>query len=213
MAGSWNRPGPKRRSRRQTWKPFITGQSRSAHPHAYLNANSKQAPPRSSLATVKLLGHRKSHGLPTRITRCRVEKKMVADVRTRPGRTASHGSQIPAPRAGASAVIHRHAEGPGRTGTNDCGRRPGASRLPAPNLARNGKPKKTANRIWMTQTPRRMMAGEEPAPHATRVRRYVRDVVDSRRRPLLRAVHALGVDPAFVMLPCPRVQFYCLRRC
>lgn len=67
----------------------------------------------------------------------------------------------------------------------------------------------------MTERRERMMAGEEayllPRDRGP-VRRYVRDVVDSRRN-LLGLFMPSALTLLFVMFAVPQVRFTCLRRC
>lgn len=83
--------------------------------------------------------------------------------------------------------------------------------LAGPKLSREERrAEKAANRARMTECRERMMAGEEayllPRDRGP-VRRYVRDVVDSRRN-LLGLFMPSALTLLFVMFAVPQVQFY-----
>jgi Protein of unknown function (DUF3043) len=161
---------------------------------------------RSNLATVKLLGRKKSHdglvapaetdasGSPDvpGASRRTDPKGRPTPKRSEARRNPRKGPVAPAPMTAAEARARRKT-------------------LSGPKLSREErKAQRTASRARMTDRRERMMAGEEayllPRDQGP-VRRYVRDLVDSRR-------NALGLFmPAtltllFVMFALPQLQLY-----
>ncbi len=164
--------------------------------------------PRSNLATVKLLGRKKGHdedaAAPT---------TPVADLPD----AASRGSRITGPKGRptpkrADAARRRAKKGPvapaPMTASEARARR---KALAGPKLSREERrAERTASRARMADRRERMMAGEEayllPRDQGP-VRRYVRDLVDSRRNALgLFMPSALAL--LFVMFAVPQLQLY-----
>src|SRR6516162_150699 len=158
---------------------------------------------RSNLATVKLMGRRKGHeddlvdaaGSPDATPRGsgRTDPKgRPTRKRSEARRNARKGPVAPAPMTASEARARRKS-------------------LPGPKLSREERSaERAANRARMTDRRDRMMAGEEAyllARDQGPVRRYVRDIVDSRR-------NVLGLFmPATLfllmgMFAAPQLQFY-----
>ncbi|BBZ52130.1 hypothetical protein MHEI_38470 [Mycobacterium heidelbergense] len=160
---------------------------------------------RSNLATVKLMGRKKGHDddLDGARDGATVDTQAPGSGRTGPkgrptrkrseaGRYAKKGPVAPAPMTASEARARRKS-------------------LAGPKLSRDERrAQKAAGRARMTDRRERMMAGEEayllPRDQGP-VRRYVRDVVDSRRNVLglfMPATLAL----LFGMFALPQVQLY-----
>ncbi len=144
-------------------------------------------------------------------------RKMVAGLipDARPGRTHRAGRKPPAPRAGPRKrnQSRRHTKkGPVAPAPMTAAQaRARRKSLAGPKLSREERrAEKAANRARMTERRERMMAGEEayllPRDRGP-VRRYVRDVVDSRRN-LLGLFMPSALTLLFVMFAVPQVQFY-----
>jgi DUF3043 family protein len=166
------------------------------------NYGSKRS--RSNLATVKLLGRKKGHeegsvapvaleaAIPPREQRKTDPKGRPTPKRTNARRSTKKGPIAPAPMTASEARARRKS-------------------LAGPKLSREERrAERTANRARMTDRRDRMMAGEEAyllARDQGPIRRYVRDVVDSRRNVLglfMPATLAL----LFVMFAVPQLQVW-----
>ncbi|CKZ24117.1 transmembrane protein [Mycobacterium tuberculosis] len=144
-------------------------------------------------------------------------RKMVAGLipDARPGRTHRAGRKPPAPRAGPRPSATNPVatkKGPVAPAPMTAAQaRARRKSLAGPKLSREERrAEKAANRARMTERRERMMAGEEayllPRDRGP-VRRYVRDVVDSRRN-LLGLFMPSALTLLFVMFAVPQVQFY-----
>ena len=168
--------------------------------------------PRSNLATVKLLGRKKIHeedpegdsaapaapdgvgptGTAPRAPRGTDPKGRPTPKRNDARRNTRKGPVVPAPMTAAEARARRKS-------------------LARPKLSREERrADRATNRARMTDRRERMMAGEEayllPRDQGP-VRRYVRDVVDSRRNPLgLFMPSTLAL--LFIMFGVPQLQLY-----
>ncbi len=162
---------------------------------------------RSNLATVKLLGRKKGHeqdpdGGTVEATADSADAASDGSRRTAPkgrptpkrneARSARKGPVAPAPMTASEARARRKS-------------------LAKPKLSREDrKAEKVASRARMTDRRERMMAGEEayllPRDQGP-VRRYVRDVVDSRRN-LLGLFMPATLGLLFLMFAVPQVQLY-----
>ena len=170
--------------------------------------DSVSGPPRSNLAAVKLLGRRKSHeddlgeGAPEPgsgsgdadrgESRRTAPKGRPTPKRNDARRSAKKGPVAPAPMTASEARARRKS-------------------LAKPKLSREERrADKAASRARMTERRERMMAGEEgyllPRDQGP-IRRYVRDVVDSRRN-LLGLFMPATLFLLFVMFAVPQVQLY-----
>jgi hypothetical protein len=166
---------------------------------------------RSNLATVKLLGRKKTHeedleggsatpaapdvASPTD-TAPRGSRRTDPKGRPTPKRdarrTARKGPVVPAPMTGAEARARRKS-------------------LAGPKLSREERrAERATSRARMTDRRERMMAGEEayllPRDQGP-VRRYVRDVVDSRRN-MLGLFMPATLALLFIMFGVPQLQLY-----
>ncbi|MEQ0674503.1 DUF3043 domain-containing protein [Mycobacterium tuberculosis] len=167
---------------------------------------------------MKLLGHRKSHGH----QRADASPDAGSKDGCRPdsGRTSgsdtSRGSQTTGPKGRPTPKCNqsrRHTKkGPVAPAPMTAAQaRARRKSLAGPKLSREERrAEKAANRARMTERRERMMAGEEayllPRDRGP-VRRYVRDVVDSRRN-LLGLFMPSALTLLFVMFAVPQVQFY-----
>lgn len=163
---------------------------------------------RSSLATVKLMGRKKGHnddldgGIngdpvgspdgPPRASRRTDPKGRPTPKRSQARRNAKKGPVAPAPMTSSEARARRRS-------------------LAGPKLSREERrAEKTAGRARMTDRRERMMAGEEayllPRDQGP-IRRYVRDVVDSRRNVLGLFMPATLVL-LFATFAVPQLQLY-----
>ena len=159
---------------------------------------------RSNLATVKLLGRKKGHeegsvapvvieaASPPRESRKTDPKGRPTPKRTDARRSAKKGPIAPAPMTASEARARRKS-------------------LVGPKLSREERGvERAANRARMTDRRDRMMAGEEayllPRDQGP-MRRYVRDVVDSRRNVLGLFMPATLVL-IFVMFAVPQLQLW-----
>ena len=168
------------------------------------------AHPRSNLATVKLLGRKKGHDegqaeapaitddlvdgavvAPSRGSRTTDPKGRPTPKRDAAKRGSRKGPVVPAPKTGAEARARRKA-------------------LAGPKLSREERQAdRAASRARMTDRRERMMAGEEayllPRDQGP-IRRYVRDMVDSRRNAL--GLFMPSALVLFAMTALPRLQLF-----
>ena len=174
-------------------------------------ANSRPRPPRSNLTTVKLLGRKKgqgegaedgavepgasdagnSPGGPSREPRRTEPKGRPTPKRANARGTAKKGPIAPAPMTAAEARARRKS-------------------LAGPKLSRDERrAEKVAGRARITDRRERMMAGEEayllPRDQGP-IRRYVRDVVDSRRVNVLGMFMPATLFLLLAMFSVPQVQ-------
>ena len=167
--------------------------------------------PQSNLASVKLLGRKKGHdegaGAPATLDDLETDSGTAptrgsrkTDPKGRPTpkrdevarRGARKGPVAPAPRTASEARARRKS-------------------LAGPKLSREERrDQRVANRARMTDRRERMMAGEEayllPRDQGP-IRRYVRDVVDSRRN-LLGLFMPSALALLFVSMGVPQLQLY-----
>lgn len=171
------------------------------------------ARPRSNLATVKLLGRKRgadasatsgatsdeiaSVAATSEDETSRGSRKTDPKGRPTPKRSDAtrrqKGPVVPAPMTASAARARRKA-------------------LAGPKLSREERrAERTASRARMTDRRERMMAGDEayllPRDQGP-VRRYVRDVVDSRRVSFLGLFMPSALFLLFIMFAVPQVQFY-----
>jgi hypothetical protein len=177
----------------------------------------KTGHPRSNLATVKLLGRKKGHeedadpsavaddgfgsgsGLgaasgstTSRASRTGPKGRPTPKRSEAARRNAKKGPVVPAPMTASEARARR-------------------KKLAGPKLSRDERrADKVASRARLTERRERMMAGEDayllPRDQGP-VRRYVRDVVDSRRN-LLGLFMPSALALLFLMFAVPQVQYY-----
>jgi hypothetical protein len=182
-----------------------------------IRAFSPDAASRSNLTTVKLLGRKKglskdtaegaegsatpdesaSFAATSGTDAPRGSRKTDPKGRPTPKRSTAtkrtKGPVVPAPMTASAARARRKA-------------------LSGPKLSRGERrAEKTASRARMTDRRERMMAGEEayllPRDQGP-IRRYVRDIVDSRRISFLGLFMPSALALLFVMFAVPQVQFY-----
>ena len=161
--------------------------------------------PRSNLATVKLLGRKKDHDEETETSaapeslaapypgsRATTPKGRPTPKRNEARRNARKGPVAPAPMTASEARARRKT-------------------LAGPKLSREErKADRLASRARMSERRERMMAGEEayllPRDQGP-VRRYVRDLVDSRRNGLGLFMPST-LTLLFIMFAVPQLQLY-----
>jgi hypothetical protein len=171
-----------------------------------IRAFSPDAASRSNLTTVKLLGRKKGVATPDEspiveatsgTDAPRGSRKTDPKGRPTPKRSTAtkrtKGPVVPAPMTASAARARRKA-------------------LSGPKLSRaERRAERTASRARMTDRRERMMAGDEayllPRDQGP-IRRYVRDIVDSRRISFLGLFMPSAVALLFVMFAVPQVQFY-----
>jgi Protein of unknown function (DUF3043) len=163
--------------------------------------------PRSNLATVKLLGRKKSHD-EVAVAPDGADGAGSLDAPSGSRRTDPKGRPTPK----RSAARRNPKKGPvapaPMTGSEARARR---KSLAGPKLSREERrAQRTTSRARMTDRRERMMAGEEeyllPRDQGP-VRRYVRDVVDSRRN-VLGLFMPITLTLLFVMFATPQLQLY-----
>jgi len=170
-----------------------------------LRGRSRPLQGRSNLATVKLLGRKKGHeedageptadaaaDSPSRVTRKTDPKGRPTPKRNEARRSTKKGPVAPAPMTASQARARRKS-------------------LAGRKLSREErKADKTASRARSTDRRARMMAGEEayllPRDQGP-ARRYVRDVVDSRRS-VLGLFMPSALTLLFISIGVPQLQFY-----
>ncbi|KAU84291.1 DUF3043 domain-containing protein [Mycobacterium tuberculosis] len=163
---------------------------------------------------MKLLGHRKSHGH----QRADASPDAGSKDGCRPdsGRTSgsdtSRGSQTTGPKGRPTPKRNQSRRHTKKGPVAPAPMTAAQARARRKSLAgpKERRAEKAANRARMTERRERMMAGEEayllPRDRGP-VRRYVRDVVDSRRN-LLGLFMPSALTLLFVMFAVPQVQFY-----
>src|ERR1700758_1769974 len=198
MAGNWRRPGARPAASSEAIEPSSITGSRSSQVSVGVSTcwsmtnddavrgHFDTDRPRSNLATVKLLGRKKTH-----------EEDLEG------GSAALAAPDMASPTDGAP-------RGPRKT---DPKGRPTARRnsLARPKLSREERrAERAASRARMSNRRERMMAGEEayllPRDQGP-VRRYVRDVVDSRRN-VLGLFMPSTLTLLFIMFGVPQLQLY-----
>jgi len=179
-----------------------------AYDNAYDNAfrgRYRVGHPRSNLATVKLMGRRKGHE--DDLEGGAVEPAAF-EAASSPGRTGPKGRPTPK-RSQARRNPRKGPVAPAPMTASEARAR--RKSLTGPKLSREERSaERAASRARMTDRRDRMMAGEEAyllARDQGPVRRYVRDIVDSRRNMLglfMPATLALLMG----MFAAPQLQFY-----
>ncbi len=160
------------------------------------------------LAGVNLLGRKKDHP-PSQRTEAAEDAEATADSASdikATGATAPKGRPTPK----RDAARRRGPIAPAPMTTAEARRR--RKELRAPKLSREERREdKVARRAAMSERRERMMAGDDayllPRDKGP-VRRYARDIVDSRRISVLGLFMPAALGLIFVMLAVPQVQYY-----
>lgn len=209
IGGRFIRPGPKAPALSEARELFITGQTRANVPLWARKGGSRAVDPplrRSNLTVVKLLGRKKvsqdnagtgavndDYGAvaPTRGTQTTAGKGRPTPKRSESAK-GRKGPTVPAPLTAAEARARRKA-------------------LAGRKLSRDErKAERQNNRSQMAERRERMMAGEEayllPRDQGP-IRRYIRDVVDSRRN-VMGMFMPTAILMLFVSIGVPQLQYY-----
>lgn len=166
---------------------------------------SPTSPPRSNLASVKLLGRKKHGGVTDAATPAEVVEVSDTALSSTPRQTtAPKGRPTPRRNAGRKGPV---APAPMTTSEARARRKS----LAGPKLSREQRREQSSvRRTQMADRRERMMAGDERyllSRDQGPVRRFVRDVVDARRNVLgLFMPSALAL--LFIMFGVPQLQFY-----
>jgi hypothetical protein len=173
--------------------------------HSAFRGRYRVAHPRSNLATVKLLGRRKGH---EHDLEGGAVEPAAFDAASSPSKTGPKGRPTPK-RSQARRNARKGPVAPAPMTASEARAR--RKSLTGRKLSREERSaERAANRARMTDRRDRMMAGEEGyllARDQGPVRRYVRDVVDSRRNVLGLFMPATLVL-LFAMFAVPQVQLY-----